>query len=262
LRVGLFFIILTEKGWTTYFFIKTNHFTVHFKAGYSDTARETADYAESIYTRLTSSFNVRFPERTHIILNPDNRFVNAFATGTPLNIIEIYLNPPLNAFSLAHMGNKWLYNILLHEMVHNIHLNRRDHAFGLLSKIFGRALNSLGFPQDLWVIEGLAVYFESKFPKNPWRGRLGEPYFKALVYFQSLSGEFPKFNRVNNEPGIWLGSSAYYIYGALFFEYLANTYGPETVMNYLKINTGWFLFFKELPFIQVFKKRPRDLWEE
>src|SRR5207302_6007026 len=88
-------------------------------------------------------------------------YVNGYATPFPSNRIVVYAHPPTDASGLRNYDD-WNALVVTHELTHIFHLDRSRGIWRIGQAIFGR--NPLLFPnlyEPRWVLEGLAVYFES-----------------------------------------------------------------------------------------------------
>jgi len=205
-------------GWKE---LETEHYRFIFEEKDKDTAFELAGYGEEIYNIVSDFFNY-YPKRINIYINGRIDTPNGFFYPIP-GSINLYPAYPLNSEN-ATKSESWLYELLLHEMVHYISLENPRGFFGGLSYIFGKDLAAAnGAFLPAWLIEGIAVYLETKYT-NGGRGR--NLYFRAFndaaaleekypnIYQLAYSSDFPPYNRI-------------YSGGYLLTEHLLKTYGED-----------------------------------
>ena len=147
-----------NEHWRT---LRTQHFRVHFTASVEEQARRAAVNAERAYAELSTEL---VPPRGTIdlVISDNVDFVNGYATPFPSNRIVVYSHPPTDASGLRDY-NDWNALVVTHELTHIFHLDRSRGIWAFGQAIFGR--NPLLFPnlyEPRWVLEGLAVYFESR----------------------------------------------------------------------------------------------------
>src|SRR5579859_7055618 len=141
--------------------LRTEHFYVHFTPELEPLARRIAGDAERAYAQLALELH---PPRgmIDVVVSDDADFSNGFTTVFPTNRIVVYANPPVSESALRYT-NDWGQLVITHELAHVFHLDRVRGVWSLAQHIFGRA--SPLFPNlyaPSWVIEGLAVYYESR----------------------------------------------------------------------------------------------------
>ena len=141
--------------------LQTKHFRVHFTPPLEQEARRAAVNAERAYAALATELVP--PRGTIDLVVSDNvDYVNGYATPFPSNRIVVFTHPPSNASGLRSYDD-WNSLIITHELAHIFHLDRARGIWRVGQAIFGR--NPLLFPnayEPSWVVEGLAVYFESR----------------------------------------------------------------------------------------------------
>lgn len=199
--------------------IGTAHFRVHFAPAHEALARRAAAYAETAWTQLAAELVV--PDVPVELLVTDNVDVsNGFATPFPTNRITIFALPPSFVPELRHYDD-WLQLVITHELAHIFHLDRARGLWALGRRIFGR--NPVLLPNALlpsWVIEGLAVHYETKLTGA---GRLASTEFPMLARTAALLDAVPP-------PDAWslttsrfpLGQHAYG-YGSMLMHQLAGS---------------------------------------
>ena len=159
-----------ELVWKT---LETEHFLIHFHDNTERTAYETMEIAEFIYKPVTTMYNFRPNDKTHIIIKDTDDFSNGSAYFFD-NKIEIWANPL--DFDLRG-SHRWVQNVITHEFVHIIQLGaslkynrhfpafyiqgmgyekekREDVLYGYPNSIVSYAIPSVSVPP--WFAEGVA----------------------------------------------------------------------------------------------------------
>jgi hypothetical protein len=227
-----------DDDWRTF---DTEHFRVTYTPELEALARRAAARAEEGHALLSREL-VRAPRgRIDLLVSNHVDFANGLASPFPRNQIVIYGHPPANTTSLE-FTNDWLEMLVLHELVHVFHM---DHATGPLRdlrSVLGR--NPVLFPQIWttgWMIEGLAVYFESRLTGG---GRVLGTHHDMVLRTAILEDRFFSIDRASVDPVRWPGGSTRYIYGSMFVEHLANRFGPERIPEFVERSGGALLPFR------------------
>ena len=196
-----------DLEWRT---LTSAHFRVHFTAELEELARRTARNAEFAYARLSTEL---VPPRgtVDLVLADNVDFANGYATPYPSNRIVIYARPPVDATALRNHED-WNLILVTHELTHIFHLDRAAGIWGGAQRVFGRA--ALFFPNSYapsWILEGLAVHYESKFGGG---GRLAGTEFPMLARAAALSGGLPPLNALSVGAPRFPGGNSVYLYGS------------------------------------------------
>ena len=222
----------TNDDWRS---LATPHFIIHFRRQDRHFADRAAAVAEAAHQRLTTLFRHTPTGRTDIIINDATDSANGGATPLPFRQIEINMTPPDDGDLLANQD--WMAQLLSHEYTHSLHHDRAAQLARVLRRSFGNIselpLVLAAYPQlwgPNWLAEGLAVRTESM----DGQGRSHSDIYAAKIRaaldegFDSLSQKsFEGYNPVRWPFG------GVYLYGAFFFAFLDDVYGPEKTLAYL-----------------------------
>ena len=234
-------------GWKQ---IETEHYRFIFEGKDENTAQELASHGEEIYG-LVSDFFQSYPKKVNVYINGRIDTPNGFFYPIPgsINLYPVY---PLSSTN-STKSESWLYELLLHEMVHYISLENRKGIFGSLSYIFGKDLSAAnGAFLPSWMIEGIAVYLESKFTRG---GRGKNYYFEAInkaaafeenynnIYQLAYSSDFPPVNRI-------------YSGGYALIKYILENFG-EDIFQKIYLRYVKFPFFG--PFYSIKKETGKNI---
>ncbi|MDP9202619.1 MAG: hypothetical protein M3P26_11900 [Gemmatimonadota bacterium] len=216
-----------NEQWRT---LETRHFRVHFTPPLEQEARRAAVNAERAYTELSTELVP--PRGTIDLVVSDNvDYVNGYATPFPSNRIVVFAHPPTDASGLKNYDD-WNSLVVTHELTHIFHLDRSRGIWRLGQAIFGR--NPLLFPniyEPNWVIEGLAVYFESRLTGY---GRLESSEHSMVARAAALANRLPTLQELSPGTSRFPGGEVVYVYGSLLFDYLSRTRGPGSIREFVE----------------------------
>ncbi len=231
--------------------LHTEHFRVTYQQGLEPLARHAAARAEVVHAILARALTRPPAGPIDIVVADDFDLSNGVTTPLPSNRIWIYAKPPVELPSLAY-NDDWIDLVITHELAHAFHLDAHGTLGSIVRTVFGRApfpwpvFPTLGTP--LWSIEGLAVQVESALTGY---GRIHGSWHEAVVRTAVLAGAPDPLDRVSGSTPIWPGDERVYIYGSLFLDWVARTYGdsvPAMLVN--EVARSWLppgLFFDRIP---------------
>lgn len=237
--------------------LRTPHFVIHYHQGEEALARRLAGIAEAVRDRLSTATGRSGPT-AHVILVDQADVSNGLANVVPWNAIVIHAAAPSGAQTIGNT-NDWLEYVFTHEYAHVLHLDRSRGWARLARGVFGRS--PIAFPNlslPLWQIEGLATFVES----GHEHGRLRAGDFRAVVDVAAASGRTEPLDRVNGGLVDWPSGQGWYAYGARFHEYLARTYGRETLDALADRTAGRLPYLTSGAFRAVYGKSFGDLWRD
>jgi hypothetical protein len=216
-----------NEHWRT---LHTRHFRVHFTPSVEEEARRAAVNAERAYSELSTEL---VPPRgiIDLVVSDNVDYVNGYATPFPSNRIVVYAHPPTDASGLSNY-NDWNALVVTHELTHIFHLDRSRGIWRFGQAIFGR--NPLLFPnlyEPRWVLEGLAVYFESRMTGV---GRLESSEHSMTARAAALANRVPTLQELSPGTSRFPGGEVIYIYGSLLFDYLSRTRGPGSIREFVE----------------------------
>lgn len=240
--------------------LATDHFRILYDEQYHDVAVKVAGIAEPIHEQITSFLQSAPSGKTSIVLTDHFDSVNGYASPMPNNTIVLYLSEPGSGDSFWGMRHTdWLELVLLHEYTHIVHLDMVDKWSQWARRIFGRII----FPNaslPLWMIEGLAVYTETKYTD----GRGAHPHYDMMIRTEILEDGLKPLDQMS-VAGLrkWPLGTIIYLYGYYLVQYLADTYGEETLVQLNLENSRKAPLFGGDIFKKVYDdKKLSQLWEE
>jgi len=221
-----------DLTWQT---LNSVHFRVHYHQGGETRAREVISIAESVHERLSKLFRWTPVEPTDIVVTDEYDVSNGYTTFFPSNRIDILLAPPDEIDSLED-NSGWLDTVITHEYAHVLHLDKARGFPNGERSVLGRATGFLlgffdPFPnayQPLWLLEGLATYYETDAARGYGRGQ--STYFDMLMRMESAEGPKP-LRQINQEVDTWPNGYVPYLYGVQWYNYFVRRYGEDKVQK-------------------------------
>ena len=196
-------------------------------------ARRGAANAERAWLEL--SRELRAPRgKVDIVIADNVDYVNGYASSFPSNRIVVFAHPPVDAPELRNYDD-WSRLVITHELAHVFHLDRADGLWRLGRSIFGRhpALFPNGY-QPSWVIEGLAVYYESRITGA---GRLEGSEHYMIARAAAEAGRIPRIGELSRSTSRFPGGEVVYAYGGQIFDYLSRTRGSDAVPKFIDVTS-------------------------
>lgn len=213
--------------------LNTPHFRIFYPDGYESTAIETGKILESQVEATTAMFGSSI-DALPVVIDPFSHAGNGYVTVFPYRIE--YNTAPVKGMIINPRSGTWLEAMLPHELVHAAHINAIPKwSIPYVVRVFSPdAARSFHFTTPTGVIEGLAVHYESGVVPE-YSGRLNYPYFR-----QQYNG-WGVWSSIMPAGATW-PLDRHYIGGALFTDYLIDTYGEERVKKLVRAQAAWPFF--------------------
>lgn len=243
-----------NSDWRT---IRTEHFYIHFTPDLEALARRAATQAETAFVEL--SRHLTKPRgKIDIVISDDVDYSNGWATPFPSNRIGIYANPPVFEGALRFTDDPTDL-VVTHELTHIFHLDRASGIWGTLQRGLGRV--AFFFPnayQPRWLVEGLAVYYESLLTGS---GRIVGSEHHMIARTAALAHNVPRLDQLSiANPYFPYGYSAY-AYGSLFVDHLARTYGDRAMRTFVESSSRQLIpLWLNWPARRAFGRRMTSAW--
>ena len=219
--------------------LHTEHFRIHFRPAYRDVALTEAREAERAYALLATQLH---PPRgiVDLTLGDDIDGSNGFTTVFPSSRVTILAPAPATDPGLLQYDT-WLRLVTTHELAHVFHLDRTKSVWAVAQHVLGRAPGL--FPneyQPIWLVEGLATYYESRFTNG---GRVRGSFHTQLLAADRAAGaarspwDAEPFTR-------WSDGLVPYAYGSRFLQFLAATAGDSAVPRLVEATAAQLIPFR------------------
>ncbi len=207
-----------------YFTIESDHFIIHYYTPLADVARRLAVVAEHAHRTLAPALDHHPDGKTIIVLVDDTDSANGFAGVLPRNAITLFATAP-NSFSELDDHDDWLYGLVAHEYTHIMHLDTMSGLPNIYNRIFGKtwAPNQI---MPRWVIEGVAVYEESKRGAG---GRNRGTRFEQIIRIARHANKDLRLDEISGAPRQFPRGNAIYVYGSHFLRYVFDRFGEDTL---------------------------------
>lgn len=226
--IALFISIDAFSFWG-YDIIKTQNFVLFFPKYNLKTAETTLNSLEH-YRSLIEDITGNSQKHIPIIIENAGMIANGYANPIYTRISIFDHHPSLG--ELQNMEN-WLTGVSIHEYTHILQMQNAKGFPGFLTRIFGNFL-SPNILIPFWMIEGIAVYAESAY--SDFSGRLNDAYYPQYTAISIKEGTFPSLIEATYYPDRYPWGTAGYLYGGMFFRYLASEYGIEKISLFFDEN--------------------------
>ncbi|MDX1386873.1 MAG: hypothetical protein R3257_04730, partial [bacterium] len=208
--------------------LQTEHFNINYYEGEEEAAYRMTIIAEKVYNELSPYFKWKPWGRIELVLADTTDISNGLTTTIPYNYILLLIAPPEGDSPLNYYDN-WLEDLFRHELVHTMHLDMIGGIARPLRYIFGRIITPNALTPG-WVREGIAVQQESLTGK----GRAHNSFSEMMLRTDILNDQFLTIDQMAGDMFKWPSFNAAYIYGGMFWTWLADTYGADVVRDFSK----------------------------
>ena len=197
--------------------IETPHFRVHYEKNLEPVAERVALLSEDIHRRLIGPMGRVPRKRTEVLITDVTDNSNGSATSNPTNIVRLFVTSPGDLSSLGDYDD-WMLGLQTHEYTHILHTDNSSGVPGIINAVLGTTLvpNQL---QPRWILEGLAVVYESEFSSG---GRIRSSLFDAFLRADYLDDNFATLAQMSSQPRRYPGGTMYYLYGGRFMRWIAD----------------------------------------
>ncbi|MCU0641659.1 MAG: hypothetical protein MUC35_06170 [Candidatus Margulisbacteria bacterium] len=238
--------------------LETEHFFIHFYPAVEEQARQLAPLAEEVHATISGIFKYRLDLKTHVALMDVTDYGNGMTTVFPYPNIILYLTD-LSSNLTPYKYDDYLRYLFLHEYVHAVHLDMVEDGFAASRAVIGRLI----FPNAIepaFMTEGIATYLETAYT-NAGRGR--DPRWQMMMRMDVLENNVKSIDQAAVTTVRWPQGHLRYLYGVMFLQYLAKTYGEGELIA-LTHDYGDYLFSTGIDeaFQAHFGKNLKTLWQE
>lgn len=219
--------------------IRTESFDIYYPEPLADQGRRLASFADAVLADLDGFFGVDPPARRIPVLLSDKEIdLNGYFSPYPSNRIVIFVAGAGPSGQLASLSDE-LRSVFTHELTHFVAITMRSPFWSTLAVIVGDFMVPTAWMMPNALIEGTAVWMESRRPADgtaeesafPSPGRLNDPAALEPVYLDILQGRRRGLWDVSNAVDFPGSGSLPYLYGALFAGFMEECYGSESLAD-------------------------------
>ncbi len=215
-------------------------------------------------------------DRTTVLIKDFSDYGNAAARASPNNGVMLDVAPLSQRMETFTPGERF-FTLINHELAHVATLDVYNRKDAFWRRFFvGKPMPIQEHPESIlynylttprtnvprWYAEGSAVFFETWMAGGLGRaqGAYDEMVFRAKVRDNDKLYSPLGLESEGIAIDFMIGANDY-LYGTRFFSWLALTYGPEKVMQWLRRDEGSAAFYAT-QFRRVFGKRLDDAWAD
>ncbi len=205
-----------------YWTLESEHFRVTYPDNLESVARRVITLSETIHDRITPEMQFTPEYKTEFVLNDDTDGANGSASPIPYDTIRLFVTAPDDLSNLGDYDD-WFLSLITHEYTHILHTGNISGVAAIVNRVLGRTF-SPNSAQPRWLIEGLAVVYESDFTTG---GRIRSSLFDAYLRADVLEDNFAGLDQISSGADRWPYGNIYYLYGSRFMRWMADIYGPQ-----------------------------------
>ncbi|MDR2537028.1 MAG: hypothetical protein LBC46_01865 [Treponema sp.] len=212
--------MLNFKPFTSFRVLETRYFEIIFPEASWQTAERVAGFADGVYERVSALLGISLKRKMPVAITPHTDQFNSYMRSAPYPHIMLF-DTPTDPNDFAAFENT-LESVFLHELTHSISLSSRSPPLQVMYDIFGGWYDLTQFTAPLFMVEGVAVAFESL----DGFGRANDPLTRQALRQAIIDNTFLtpfQASGVYDYPP----SGAWYEYGGLFSAWLIKQYGME-----------------------------------
>lgn len=207
--------------WST---IETPHFRITYHSGIETQAQHVANVCEGIHEKMTKVMGHTPKPKTEVVISDFSESANGSATALPYNALRLLVTAPEDLSPLGDVDD-WLYALITHEYTHVLHTDNIHGLPTLVNTVLGKtfAPNQV---QPRFILEGVAVHEESKRTSG---GRLRNSMWKMFMRTDVLEDNVAPLDQIVSNVRRWPQGNLFYLYGSWFIDWIAETYGEDTI---------------------------------
>ncbi|MBN2365742.1 MAG: hypothetical protein JXL67_06220, partial [Calditrichaeota bacterium] len=215
-------------------------------------------------------------EESTIFIEDFSDWSNGGASSVPCNFVYISMSPYLYVFEVAP-ANERMSLLMHHELTHITAMDMNSRSDRFWRKFFGAKIQQvpenplslvyayLTTPRKFaprWYHEGIAVSMETWMSGGIGRslGSYDEMVFRSMVRDGTHIYDLVGLEAEGTAIDFQVGANSY-LYGTRFFSYLAQKYGPEKLIEWVKRNDDSKAYFSK-QFQLVFQRNLVDEWQD
>ena len=253
---GLDFIEMAGLSpYNRYKTFETEHFRFLYTDGLFPFTEKAAAHYERVNEILGPILQWKPRSKVTVLIAENDDSANGFTLPNLGVGMVLIATPPETWFSTSYTED-WIKLLVFHEYTHFLNIDARSGVMDWGAKIlFGDLIRPNGTLPP-WMLEGLAVYFETRTSKL---GRGRSPYYegilRAMVREERLDQPGPRgvtLDRVTGEYPYFPGGEVPYLFGYHLWQELAKDFAgndnPESVMGEISMKGS-----AHIPFLNQFQ---------
>jgi hypothetical protein len=250
------------KPFTALKVLKTAHFDIIYPEASAKTAETLVAFADVLYDRVTNLLQIYYSPRIPVVITPHTDRFNGLTSVFPsisILLFDTVMEPEWTSFTNNLEG------LFLHELTHAISLSSKSPFFKGLHRVFGGWVYPVALNAPLFMVEGVAVSFESL----DGSGRAQDPLVRETLIQAVHENKFLTPFQVSGVYDLPPAGNGWYHYGGLFSTWLQETYGMETYARLWEaMGREWrpaFRFYKSgmySLFEQLYERPFLEAWNE
>ena len=265
LHAADFFTVRTEHMRLVYYAEEHRFIIPHLMRSFQN--------ALSFHERL---FRYTPTEPVVVYLQDYDDYGYAGATSVPINYMILGISPYEYTYETSPT-NERINWVIGHELVHIIGSDKADGSDDFFRSAFLGKVSptddeplSIGYTyltnprkySPRWYHEGIAVFMETWMSGGIGRAQNGwdEMLFRTMVRDSAYFYDFVGLESEGTTVDFQIGANSY-LYGTRFVSYLADRYGPETIISWFDRGEGSDASFAG-QFEEVYKRDIDDVWSE
>jgi hypothetical protein len=250
---------------TRYLHFETENFEFDYEDGYLEFAKESAKHLEHAHTILSPLLKWNPRSKIHVLIADNEDSANGFAMPSLRVGMVLIATPPDQWYSTSYTDH-WIKLLAFHEYVHILNIDPTHDLMELLRIVYGDAIRPNGL-SPRWMLEGLAVYFETRTSKL---GRGRSPYYEGIVRSYFNEGLLGNETKDRFHYGTLSGSWPYfpsgevpYLFGYhLWNQFVKQTADESKTGEYSINSSGRVPFFNDTNLHKTLNKDWGDLWND
>lgn len=224
----LFCINISQIAFASWNRLETEHFRVIVHSEHIETGTHVIEEAERAHHQLSKIYS-EFPKhKILIVVEHRTDLANGSASNFPYPHIVLYPTLPETYSSIGEY-KEWVYELVLHELVHYLSFFPVHGVYKPLNWLFGNYISPNFIMLPAWWHEGLAVHLETHLTHG---GRMRSAHYHEMA--RALSSQLTTgaedLNRINERyiPSFPYGQRPYF-YGSLVFHQALQDSEPQDI---------------------------------
>jgi len=249
---------------------------IYFGEAHAYLVSHVARCFENSLAQHMKIFDYKPTEKITVVLHDFSDFGNAGTSAIPNNRMFVSIAPFNYVFEII-LGNERMNWMMNHELVHVLASDQATKSDKFFRKIFfGKVAPTADNPLSLlygyltsprdfaprWFHEGIAVFMETWMTGGMGRalGAYDEMAFRSLIHEQVGLHDQVGLQSEATKKNFQVGVNAY-LYGTRFFSYLANRYGPESLIKWVSRSRDSKAYFSK-QFKKTYGLSLNEAWSE